>query len=51
VLGQNVDRQGADGEIVATLQKLEKTLADLQSQQLAIAAEMGIQPPGQPRSE
>jgi len=50
-LSQNADREGADSEIVTTLQKLEKTLADLQSQQLAIAAEMGIQSPGQARTE
>jgi len=33
----------SDSEIVASLQKLNKALGDLQSQQLAIAAEMGIQ--------
>jgi len=33
----------SDNEILASLQKLDKALGDLQSQQLAIAAEMGIQ--------
>jgi hypothetical protein len=42
-LRKDLDRNTADGEIVARLQKLEKALGDLQSQQLAIAAEMGIQ--------
>jgi hypothetical protein len=42
-LRKDLDRNTADGEIVARLQKLEKALGDLQSQQFAIAAEMGIQ--------
>jgi hypothetical protein len=49
-LSQDVERQ-SDEHIVAALQKLEKALADFQSQQLAIAAEMGIQDPAQSRSQ
>ena len=49
-LSQDVERQ-SDEHIIAALQKLEKALADFQSQQLAIAAEMGIQDPAQSRSQ
>jgi hypothetical protein len=49
-LSQNLDG-GSDEQIVSQLQKIEKTLGDLQSQQLAIGSEMGIQLPGQSRSQ
>jgi hypothetical protein len=49
-LSQNLD-EGSDEQIVSLLQKLEKTLGELQSQQIAIGSEMGIQLPGQSRSQ
>jgi len=49
-LSHNLEN-GSDEQIVSLLQKLEKTLSELQSQQIAIGSEMGIQPPGQPRSQ
>lgn len=49
-LSQNLE-YGSDEQIVSLLQKLEKALGELQSQQLAIGSEMGIQSPGQARSQ
>jgi hypothetical protein len=49
-LSKNVER-ASDDEVVALLQKLDKNLAELQSQQLAISSEMGIQSPGQSRAQ
>jgi hypothetical protein len=45
-LSQQLERATQDDQqIVAVLQKLDKSLADFQSEHLAIAAEMGIQGP------
>ena len=42
-LVRGVERRTSDGQLAPALQKLEKTLSDFQSDQLAVAAEMGIQ--------
>jgi vacuolar-type H+-ATPase subunit H len=42
-LVRGVERRTSDDQLAPALQKLEKTLSDFQSDQLAVAAEMGIQ--------